>query len=69
MAFDEGKVSMPMGELYDGVVFLVALIAAHPEVRAVYWFTDCDAAKAAVNSGLSPTVVEFWDPYRNDSQM
>ena len=55
MAFDEGKVSMPMGELYGGVVFLVALIAAHPEVRAVYWFTDCDAAKAAVNSNSSPS--------------
>ena len=46
---------MPMGELYGGVVFLVALIAAHPEVRAIYWFTDCDAVKAATNSGSSPS--------------
>lgn len=54
-SFDAGSVSMPMGELYGGVVFLVALIAAHPEVHAVYWFTDCDAAKAATNSGSSPS--------------
>ena len=53
--FDEGAVSMPMGELYGGVAFLVALLGAYPDTKAVYWFTDCDAAKAAVNSSASPS--------------
>jgi hypothetical protein len=53
--FDEGAVSMPMGELYGGVAFLVALLEAYPDTKAVYWFTDCDAAKAAVNSSASPS--------------
>ena len=53
--FDDGDVSMPMGELFGGVVFLVALLQEFPRTRAVYWFTDCDAAKAAVNSSSSPS--------------
>ena len=54
-SFDEGAVSMPMGELYGGVAMLAALLVAYPDATAVYWFTDCDAAKAAVNSNSSPS--------------
>ena len=46
---------MPMGELYGGVAMLAALLVAYPDATAVYWFTDCDAAKAAVNSSSSPS--------------
>ena len=34
--FDDGDVSMPMGELVGGVVFLVALLQEFPRTRAVY---------------------------------
>lgn len=54
-AFDEEEVSMPMGELYGGVAVVAALLEAYPDATAVYWFTDCDAAKAAVNSNSSPS--------------
>ena len=54
-SFDEGAVSMPMGELCGGVAMLAALLVAYSDATAVYWFNDCDAVKAAVNSSSSPS--------------
>ena len=54
-AFDSGAVSMPFGELFGMVVYAIALIERFPDITAIYMFTDCDAAKAAVNSGASPS--------------
>ena len=46
--FDAGDVSMPFGELFGMVVFAVALLDAYPGMHSVIFFTDCDAAKAAL---------------------
>ena len=59
-AFDEGVVSMPFGELYGMVVFAVALLDAYPGMHSVIFFTDCDAAKAATNTGSSPSPQMNW---------
>ena len=52
-AFDAGELSMPAGELYGAIVMAIALAARFPHLRALYLFTDCDAAKAALNAGAS----------------
>jgi hypothetical protein len=59
-SFDSGGVSMPFGELFGMVVFAVALLDAYPKMHSVIFFTDCDAAKAATNTGSSPSPQMNW---------
>ena len=54
LALQENIISMPAGELFTMVVAIVAVTQALEGVAHVVGFTDSDATRAAITSGVSP---------------